>query len=573
MIYVRACATTAILNRVVAAASQIVPPGNQNGADGNTVTSILPYIENAAIALAVMLVAYMLAIPLRRRYGSVAGAELLHRSAGRFVGALLNHLVFSLLVLVLSSLVIFWFRHPDQADERWQRMYQAWLVFWGVYAIVKLAEGLFVEIFAQMRRPCPLNRLIRGSIRTAIMLCAALLLIKYLLEYNISVLLTSTAIITGVIGFAMQGVLGNLLAGVSLHASRSMSVGDWVEVDGTIGQLILVNWRETRLRTLGGHIVIVPNGKLEDVTVKNFSSPTSLRRHEVAVATSYGDAPGDVIEALLESADGIELVEKHPVPDAYVTGFKDFCIEYVLRFWSKQYEQNVTIEGHVMRMIWYKFQRRGIEIPFPMSGRILDNFMETARAMRLEQPLPSEVEGIVNDMLDSDFGRKLMADSDGVCMLSRDELKAVAGDVKRTLFTAGEVLMRQNDQGDSFYVLVKGMLHGSIENSENSRNVEFDLKPGTLLGEMSLLTGLPRSATIMVATDCELLEFDRRAFTRLLSLREEIPQVLSDLAAARADENAEAMEKLCALAIVPPDLARDGILHRLRRMIGEWRGR
>ena len=76
----------------------------------------------------------------------------------------------------------------------------------------------------------------------------------------------------------------------------------------------------------------------------------------------------------------IPRVEKHPAPEAYVTGFKDFCIEYVLRFWSKQYEQHTAIERHVMRMIWYKFQRRGIEIPFPMSGRLLDNFMQAVHA-------------------------------------------------------------------------------------------------------------------------------------------------------------------------------------------------
>jgi len=74
-------------------------------------------------------------------------------------------------------------------------------------------------------------------------------------------------------------------------------------------------------------------------------------------------------------------------------------------------------------------------------------------------------------------------------------------------------------------------------------------------------------------TDCELLEFDRPAFAHLLSLREEIPHVLSDLADARAKENAGSLEKLRAAATAPVDLARDGILRRLKRMLGEWRGR
>jgi CRP-like cAMP-binding protein len=225
-----------------------------------------------------------------------------------------------------------------------------------------------------------------------------------------------------------------------------------------------------------------------------------------------------------------------------------------------------------MRMIWYKFNRRGIEIPFPMSGRLLGNFLEAVHAQKFEKPLASELESIVDDLLVSDFGRQLMADTEGHCMLSREELKGVARDITRTHFTHGETLMRQNDNGESFYVLVQGQVHGTITHSETDKPIEFDLQPGALFGEMSLLTGLPRSATMTATTDCELLEFDRRAFTRLLSLREEIPHVLSDLAAARAAENAESLEKLRASAVVPPVLARDGILHRLKRMLGEWRG-
>ena len=533
---------------------------------------ILPYIQNVALATAVLLIAYLLALPFRRRYISAEGVESGRRSGRQFAGALLSYIAFPVLVLVLSVPLVYWLDHAKLAVLP-RTYHQAWLTFWGIYTIVKLAEGLFVELFVQMGRTCPLSRLTRGLLRLAIMLGVAFMLIKYQLDLKITVLLTSTAIVTGVIGFAMQGVLGNLLAGMSLHASRSMSVGDWIEVEGTVGQVMLVNWRETRLRTTGGHVVIVPNGKMADATLRNFTSPTSLRRHEVPVSASYGDAPGDVIAALIEAAENVPMVEKHPAPDAYVTGFKDFCIEYVLRFWSNQYEQRMPIEGHVMRMIWYKFNRRGIEIPFPMSGRLLDNFMQAVHAQQFEKPLASEIERIVDDLLRSDFGRKLMAGPEGVCMLSRDELKTLARNVKRTRFTHGEVLMRQGDDGESFYVLVQGKVQGSIASSDAARPIEFELQPGALFGEMSLLTGLPRSATMTAVTNCELLEFDRDAFAHLLSLREEIPRVLSDLAAARAEENAASLEKLRASAVVPPELARDGILHRLKRMLGEWRAR
>jgi small-conductance mechanosensitive channel/CRP-like cAMP-binding protein len=533
---------------------------------------VLPHIQNVGLALVVLLAAYVPALPLRRRFGPSDGVELKRRSGGQFFGVLLSYLAFPVLVLVFSVPLIYWLNGSSD-PQQWSPYHQVWLSFWGIYAVVRLAEGLFVETFVQLGRACPLSRLTRGLLRLVLMLGVAFLLIKYQLKFNIAVLLTSTAIVTGVIGFAMQGVLGNLLAGMSLHASRSLAAGDWIEVDGTIGQVTLVNWRETRLRTLGQHVVIVPNSTLAGTTLRHLSAPARLRRHEVPVAASYGDVPGDVIAALVEAAQSVPQVEKHPAPDAYITGFKDFCIEYVLRFWSKQYEHRVMIEGHVMRMIWYKFQRRGIEIPFPMSGRLLSNFMEAVHAQQFEKPLASEIERVVDDLLGSDFGRKLMAGPDGVCLLSRDELKTLARDVKRTRFTHGETLMCQGADGESFYVLVRGKVHGSIANADTAQNVEFDLQPGALFGEMSLLTGLPRSATMTAVTECELLEFDRDAFTQLLSLREEIPRVLSDLAAARTAANAESLEKLRAAAAAPVELARDGILRRLKRMLGERRGR
>ncbi len=533
---------------------------------------VVPYIKNIALAAAILLFAYLLTIPLRRRYGSSYGVEPKKRSGWQFIGVLFSYMAFSIIVLVPSIPLIYWFNRTGELGN-WTLYYQAWLSFWIIHLIIRFIEGLFVEIFAQLGRECPLTRLSRGLLRLIVMLGVAFILIKYQMKFDIAVLLTSTAILTGVIGFAMQGVLGNLLAGMSLHASRSVSIGDWIEVDGEIGKVILVNWRETRVRTLGGHIVIVPNGRLADLTIRNFSSPTTLRRHKVAVAASYGDKPGDVIESLIEAAQSVPMVEKRPAPDAYVTGFKDFCIEYVLRFWSRQYEQRVMIEGNVMRMIWYKFNRRGIEIPFPMSGRVLGNFMEAVHAQKFEKPLASEIESCVDDLLRSDFGRKLMADAEGICRLSRDELKTVARYVKRIYFTQGETLMRQNDDGESFYVLVRGTVHGSIANPDIARNIEFELKSGALFGEMSLLTGLPRSATMTATTDCELLEFDRNSFTCLLSIREEILHQLSDLAASRAAENAEALEKLRASSATFPELARDGIMNRLKRMLSEWRVR
>lgn len=536
---------------------------------------VVPYIQDICLAVVVLLGAFILSYPVRKPGGGASGAASsgMEDEGGQSVGqcgaALLRYLALSASVLILSLTAILFV--DGRSPDGWSVRHQAWLSFWGIYLLVRLAEGLFVESFRLFRGVVPLTRLSRGLLRLAIMLGVAFMIIKYQLGFNISVLLTSTAIVTGVIGFAMQGVLGNLLAGMSLHACRSMAVGDWVEVEGTVGQVVLVNWRETRLRTTGGHIVIVPNGKLAEQTIRNFSSPTSLRRHSVPVAASYGDAPGDVIAALVEAAKCSPDVLPHPAAKAQITGFKDFCIEYMLVFWSKTYERRLDVEGEVMRQIWYKFNRRGIEIPFPMSGRLLSTFLEAVHAQKFEMPTAREVRKAAVDLVRSDFGHKLLAGEDGECRLTADELLPLARDVARVKFTRGETIMNQGEAGNTFYVIVSGTVGGHIASATVGKDVQFSLSDGAVFGEMSLLTGLPRSATMKAETDCELLEFDQDCFAHLLSLDDDIPRHLAELAAARAAENADAFEKLKALAAVPPVLARDGILHRLTCMLGIWR--
>lgn len=558
---------TTYIDRIVLTAAAAPTPASAT--QGMTLSELLPHIQLAVGGIAVLLVAYIATLPLRRRYVPSDGVDSTHYAGRHFLGAIFSYVAFPLAVVAITIPLVLLLKRGRPA---WSNYNHPWLLFWSLYAGVRLVEGLLVEGFAQLGRPCPLSRMTRGILRLMIMVGIAFMLIRYQMGKQIGVLLTSTAIVTGVIGFAMQGVLGNLLAGMSLHACRAMAIGDWIEVDGIVGQVTHVSWRETRLRA-AGHVYIIPNARIADSTIRNFSSPTPLRRHVVHVSASYGDNPGDVIAALLEAADSVPEVEKRPAPDAYITGFKDFCIDYMVRFWSNHYELAPIIEGDVMRMIWYKFQRRGIEIPFPMSGRLLDNFMQAVHAQRFEKPLQSEIERNVDDLLRSDFGRKLVADPQGACLLGRDEIKGIARDVRRIWYTHGEILMRQNEQGESFYVLVQGTVKGSIADSDTARPIEFELRPGALFGEMSLLTGLPRSATMTAVTDCELLEFNRDAFAHLLSLREEIPRVLSDLAASRTAKNAEAMEKLRAASAAPVELAKDGILRRLKRILGEWRGR
>jgi CRP-like cAMP-binding protein len=142
--------------------------------------------------------------------------------------------------------------------------------------------------------------------------------------------------------------------------------------------------------------------------------------------------------------------------------------------------------------------------------------------------------------------------------------------MRRIRYTFGEVLFSQGGPGDTCYVVVSGHLHGRVEYDDATQAIEFNVGPGALLGEMSLMTGLPRTATVHVQEEVELLEIPQNAFACLLALHPEIPAVLSQLVAERAAKNTAALERL--KSITTEDLAQtlrqDNILRRFLRIIG-----
>jgi small-conductance mechanosensitive channel/CRP-like cAMP-binding protein len=477
-----------------------------------------------------------------------------------------------LLVLALTQIVLWLLRRMPTAPD-WITGHPehvlAWNTFWVGVLVVFLAEALACQFFALRRRPFPVPDLLLGIIRALLVLAILFAVLRGQLGINIAPLLASTALITAVVGFALQGVLGNLLAGMSLHIVRTVLPQDWVIIGDVEGQVVQTNWRETRLRSRDGHLFIVPNSKVAESLINNIARPEPRRRHILQVGASYEDAPDDVIAALVAAARSVPDVMPEPAPDAFIVAYLDFGINYRLRFWTDQYSRRAEIEGNVNRMIWYQFKRRGIEIPFPMSDKLLNDFMDVLAAQRNRPPEREQVDSAVSDLMNSGLCRTLCVGADGRSLLGDEALRRIAPSIRRVLYTRGETLFRQGEEGETFYVVVRGRLTGRIDREDGTPPTEFELGAGAVVGEMSLLTGLPRTATVTAVESAELLEFDKEAFGLVLAANERIPEILSVLAAERAASNAADFDRLRKMQAdaSAADLKQPNILKRLLKMI------
>ncbi len=532
-------------------------------------TTYTTLIIEIAVLVILWLLATGLTVPLRRR--------LAHEGAGR---AAVSTLVFDLfarlsrplVVLALTQLCVLlspsWPVAADWLAANPDHL-AAWQMFWLGVGAIGLVEGVIHLVYRWRNEPFPVPDLLLDIIRAVLVLAVAFLVLSVELEINIGPLLASTALLTAVIGFALQGVLGNLLAGMSLHLVRTLRPGIWVDVDGVEGRIVKTNWRETRIRTRGGHMYIMPNARIAESKIHNYSEPTPLRRHVINVGASYSDAPDEVLGALLASAMAVPEVRRNPAPESMITEFQDYGINYRLEFWTTELQRHNPIDGAVNRNIWYQFKRKGIEIPFPMSDKLLNDFMAVVYKQRKLPPVEQDVAATMADLGASDLCTKVFVDTTGQPLLSSEDLETVAPLIKRQPFTHGETLCAQGDTGETFWVIAGGKLRGKVEHDGHVA-ARFDLEPGAVVGEMGALTGVPRSATIRTTKGTELLEFGPEAFRALLSLHEDIPERLSRLAADRAAENREALEALARERDDGDDvqLEQKGILKRLLRIVG-----
>ena len=535
-------------------------------------TSLFHFAEWTALILAT-LAALGVAAPPRRflaRKARAARGKALRRGL-----AVLECALFPLLAMGIGWALL-WL--PGKLGLSWAELCpashrSAWRLFWLAMLVFDFAETMLLQILSWSGK-APVPALLRGVLRVAATALAAFFVLRFELGWNITPLLASTALVTAVVGFALQGVLGNLLAGMSLNLTGSLAQRDWVAIDDLEGRVEEMNWRETWLVTLENIPVRIPNSRVADARIRHLSRPAEPRRCSVFVDASYDDAPDAVISALLSAAQGAPDVCRTPEPAAFVLDYKSYGIGYELRIWLDDYPRRNPILGEVRRRIWYQFNRRGIQIPYPVTDQVLNDFMRRAVA---PAPPPAEDPGAkrrAEGLLHSEFARKVLTGADGKMPISPEELAAWAGRLSSQLYGRDEIVFRQGDAGECCYVVLAGALAGRIRHREGQETT-FEAGLGAVVGEMSLMTGLPRMAEIRAKESAELLRIPAADFAELIGRHAGLLEQLSLLVSERAQHNRKQLEDLLAAdaPAMDPAISRDGILRRFWRLLGGAAGK
>ena len=359
-------------------------------------------------------------------------------------------------------------------------------------------------------------------------------------------LLTTSAVGAVIVGFALQDTLGNLFAGLAIQLEKPFRVGHWIAIGEREGQVQQITWRATKLLTKHGQYLIVPNSTLSSEAIVNYSEPTVPTRLTIEVGVSYLTPPNEARAALLEALTHCPLVLTTPPPAVLLHNFGESALIYHVWFWIGDYALELEARDQVRTHIWYTFRRRNIEIPYPIAVEI----------GREDKP-PERPE---SDVL---AAAATLASIDIFAPMEADARTAIARQAPTHMYAAGEPIVRQGQAGHSMYVVLRGRARVLLEPSQQEVAI---IERGGFFGEMSMLTGEPRTATVRAIDDVRVMEITADTFRAIAVER---PGLVEQISAVVAERRSGLEEARAAAATAAPVMAAPRtLLARIQKVLG-----
>jgi len=346
-----------------------------------------------------------------------------------------------------------------------------------------------------------------------------------------------------VLGFALQDTLGNAFAGLAIQIEKPFRVGHWIKAADDEGRVIEITWRATKIRTKSGDLVVLPNSMVAQQAIRNYSAPTAPTRLFVEVGVAYETTPNEARDAILTAVRRVSRVMSTPEPEVLLMEFAGSAITYRARFWIEEFDKDEVTRSDVRIAIYYELRRRGIEIPFPIQVQY-DREEAATDTPELRESYRISIAAV-----------------HVLAPLSEEAHRALATASRERLFADGETIVSEGDAGQSMFVVRSGSVAITLG---PERRLVAVTETGGYFGEMSLLTGDPRTATVTARGDCTVLEISAADFRAFVQGH---PDVIDHLAAAAALRRKQ-LDDARSTAVATTPSERQSLALRMRKFFG-----
>ncbi|HEU4597600.1 MAG TPA: mechanosensitive ion channel family protein [Pyrinomonadaceae bacterium] len=407
---------------------------------------------------------------------------------------------------------------PASAPEQVRVSFMAYEWAWNLVCVfffvslsliaVRALNELVFFIFRK-RKGYEAPSLMRDIFSLAAYVISIALILKYFFpNLSFGALLSGSALLGIILGLALQDTLGNLFAGISLHADKPFQVGDVITVGKWTGVVESITWRAVKIKTFQNHIVLVSNSSIAKESIEVCPRDNANARI-VFFGAHYSDSPTKVIHAVREAIRECDNVLRYMTPVVRIRNFGDSNVEYEVKYWLSDYARYNDTDALIRQRVWYAFRRNGLTFAFP------------TRTVQMEQPAAAP-----DARQDAETLAERLSAVDIFSPLTSDELSMLALNSAGRVFAPGETIIREGDPGSSMFIVHRGSVDVRVDNNGQRMTIKT-LQEGDFFGEMALFTGEPRTAHVIAAEETEVLEIGHAAMKALFETNPDLVESLS----------------------------------------------
>ncbi len=363
---------------------------------------------------------------------------------------------------------------------------------------------------------------------------------------QLAALFTGSTIIGIVVGLALQDTLGNLFSGIAMQADQPFQIGDVISISnrGT-GVVEGVSWRGVKIRTFQSKLLIISNAVLGNETIE-VAPKGGLNARLVFFNTLYVNSPSKTAQLIRESVRHVENVSAKLRPIVRIRNLGDNGLDWEVKYWLDDYSKYNDTDALIRQRIWYAFKRENIE------------FAYQTRTVHIEpKQEPVGFDETINAAAESLSRVPVFAP------LSEEEIDKLARASMKRIFAPGEPIVRKGQEGRSMFVITHGNVRVQIPDAQEQKIINR-LGPNDFFGEMSLLTGEPRSATVVADDEVDVLEIRKGALKSIFEANPELMESIGEI----VDERKLLLIPESELATEAKEGKSKGMLISIRKFFG-----
>jgi small-conductance mechanosensitive channel/CRP-like cAMP-binding protein len=424
--------------------------------------------------------------------------------------------IFFTVAYVVNHNQRFIFRGQDVHDQL-----SSYFTFLAVVAVifffVRLIDILVFDVVMSRRRNVIAPQLLRQILGLVLYFFLFAWALNAFLNLDVRTALTGGAVIAAILGLALQDTLGNLFSGIALHLQGGFEVGDVLHSGEYIGIVESVSWRATRIRGFSNQLIVLPNSVIARERLEIFPR-SNLNGRVLQIGVDYHVPPAAVIGVLTQAAAHVEGIARERPPFARVSSFGDSAVIYEIKYFARDYSLRDRIDADVRKAVWYALQRNNIAFATPIRS-----YAPYTPPKREDNVPPNEI-------------MQRLQEVDVLSPLSEVAHEQLAGATKVHVYSKGEAILHAHAAGDSMFVVHSGTVSIRIHDEGNGGPHEVaQLGPGSVFGEMALLTGEKRTADVVALTDVITLEIVKDSLHPILQSNPELAGAISEKVLERRD--------------------------------------